>query len=303
MSNEIQKKPQEYILVTSCKDEGENLPNLIQSVVEQTFRPVLWVIVDDGSTDNTPEIIREAKGKNGWIQSIRFNEGRRRDIGLHLAKVINKGFNFATEYCMKNGISYEYLGNLDADLILNHTFFENLIKEFEKNPKLGVASGGTKHIIRDRIKYAKVRTDEPSGGHMLIRRECFEEIGGFPLSYASDSVLKARARLRGWETKRFEANLATEVRDVSSAEGYWKGYIKTGKSYYYLNFNPIHVLIKGIIHLSKKPYYTGIAYLIGYFGNFILRKEQIDDEEIKGYYWNKWKEVIRKRLSCRGNEK
>ena len=295
--------PQEkYIMLTPIKNEEANLPNLIQSIVDQTVKPVLWVLVDDGSTDNAPEIIKKAIKKHKWIQSIRLGESER-DLGLHLASVMRDGLDFAIDYCVKNKIDYSYLANLDADLILPNSFFESILKEFEKDSKLGIASGGTKHIIGDRIRYAQVEEDEPSGGHMLIRRACFEDCGSYPLSYSSDSVLKAKARLRGWKTKRFEENIVTEIRDVSSAEGYWKGYVYKGKESYYLNLHPLHVIIKSVIYTFRSPYYIGIAYFLGYFSDFIYRKEQIDDDEIKGYFWNKWKEVIKKRLGFWSNKK
>ena len=285
----------QYILVTPCRNEEENLPNLIQSVAEQTIRPVFWVIVDDGSTDRTPEITKAAEEEYDWINSIRSNSAKR-DLGVHLASIVRKGFDFATEYCKKSGIAYGYLGNVDGDLTLEHTFFENIIKEFENNPKLGVASGGTNHIIGDKIIHAKLREDEPSGGHMLIRRECFEVCGGIPLSYAMDSVLKAKARLKGWSTKRFEENIATEIRDVGSAEGYWKGSVHSGKASHYLNIHPVHVIGRSVKYSFKKPHYMGIAYLVGYLSNVIRRERQIDDEEVKGYFWNKWKEVLKLRV-------
>lgn len=287
-----------YIVVTPCRNEEKNLPNLVQSIVAQTIRPALWVIVDDGSTDSTPEIIKEAVKKNEWIKGIRLNSSKR-DLGLHLASIVRRGFDFAVEYCKKNGIDYNYVGNLDGDLTLEHSFFENILKGFEKDPELGVASGGTKHIIGDRIKYAKIEVDEPSGGHMLIRRKCFEDCGGFPLSYAMDSVLKAKARLRGWKTKRFEESIATEIRDVNSAEGYWRGFVYKGETSYYLNHNPLHVMIRTILYLFRRPYYIGIAYIIGYLSDFIQRKEKIEDDEIKKYFWNKGKKIIKKKLSVR----
>lgn len=281
-----------YIIITPCKNEGRNLPNLIKSVVTQTLKPVLWVIVDDGSIDNTPDILKKIEKKYDWIKSIRLNYNKKRDLGLHLASIIKRGFDFAIESCSKNGVCYDYLGNLDADLILEHTFYENLIKEFEKDPKLGVASGGTRHIAGNRVIYAKLNIDEPSGGHMLIRRKCFEDCGGIPISYDYDSVLKAKARLRGWKTKRFDKYVATEIRDVSSAEGYWRGFIQRGKASYYLDLHPLHVLIKSVIYSCKRRHYAGFAYMLGYLSSFIRKEEKINDEEIKQYFRNKWKKYL-----------
>ncbi len=282
------KNLRNYLLVTACKNEADNLPNLIKSVVAQTIRPVVWFIVDDGSTDDTPKIIRDAINKHDWIKVMELDKGKR-DLGLHYAYVVTTGFSHAIKHCNEVGIRYEYLGNLDADLILCDSFYENLIKEFEKDPKLGVTSGETRHLIGNRIKYAKLSENEPSGGHMLIRRECFEECGGFQITHSIDSVIKAKANIRGWKTKRFIDNIATEIRDVSAAEGYWKGFMKVGESSYYLNLNPIHIAIRIFRYSLKKPFYGGLAFFIGYFSCIIDNKNQIDDEEIRNYFWNKWK--------------
>lgn len=279
-----------YIIITPCKNEEKSLPNLIESIASQTVRPVLWVIVDDRSMDNTSEIIKNAQKNYYWIQTIQTN-GFKRDLGLHLADVIKTGFDYATSYCEKTRLTYNYIGNVDADLTLESTFFENLMKEFNKNPKLGIASGGTKHIIGNKIKHAKVSVNEPSGGHMLIRKECYLSFGGITLSYAVDAVLKAKARLKGWETKRFEDNIATEIRDVNSAEGYWKGYLEAGRAAYFINIHPIHAFFRSIYILHKKNNISAIAYLVGYLGDTIKRKEQLEDKEIKNYFWNKWKKV------------
>ncbi|MCX9075811.1 MAG: glycosyltransferase family A protein, partial [Candidatus Methanoperedens sp.] len=226
------KLTKKYILITPCKNEGKNLPHLINSIAMQTIRPLVWVIIDDGSTDNTPAILKEYIAKFKWIEGISLAESPR-DIGFHLAEIMKKGFAHAIDICKEKRLEYNYLGNVDADLTLQTTFFENLMNEFEKNPRLGIASGGTDHIIGNKKIRARLSKNEPSGGHMLISKACFEECGGMPISYSADSVLKAKARLRGWITMRFEENIATEIRDVDSAEGYWKGFINSGKASYY----------------------------------------------------------------------
>ena len=280
-----------YIVITPCKNEGANLPDLIESMVAQTVRPVVWVIVDDGSTDDTPNIIESAMKTQDWIQSIRLDSAVR-DLGLHLAGVVKKGFDYAISYGKENELEYDYLGNLDGDLTLPPTFYENLMVEFEKDPELGIASGGTKHIIGDHVRYAKAPADEPSGGHMLMRRGCFEEGGGIPLSYSIDSVLKAKAKLGGWKTIRFEENVATEIRDVNAAEGYWKGFVHKGEASYCLYVHPIHVAAKVIIYSFRKPYYIGLAYMMGYLSSAMRRMNRINDEEVRLYFRNKWRQRL-----------
>jgi len=294
-----------YIIVTPAKNEEENLPITIKSIENQTIKPVLWVIIDDGSTDNTPQIIEAAKKKHTWIQSIRLSEGAR-DLTLHLASVCISGLNFAREYCKRNKIEYEYLGSVDADMNLENTYFENLINEFTKDPKLGIASGGTWVRIKGKEIQLQLREDIPSGGHRLCRKKCFEETGGYSLAYAADSVSNVKAKLRGWKVRRFEEYKAIQARATSSAEGLWKGWKIHGEAAYYLGVYPLFAILKAIRYLFKKPYYIGLAYLVGYLHSYINQKQQIDDEEIKYYnrytrprevkkfYWDKFKNYIKK---------
>ena len=159
---------------------------------------------------------------------------------------------------------------------------------------------GIRFTIDNKLVNVKgLSTDEPSGGHMLIRRKCFEDCKGIPQSYAYDAVIKVRAKLIGWKNKRFEDNMATEARDVGSAEGYFKGFLHTGRISHYLNFHPVHVFAWGILKCLRKPYYGGIVYITGYLCSLIKRNEQIDDIRIKEYYWNKWKNIYKQRLFTR----
>jgi len=282
-----------YIIISPVKNEEKNLPNLIQSVANQTVKPILWIIVDDGSVDNTPNIIREAQKKYKWIKSIRLGE-HPRDIGMHYAYVFNKGVEFAIEFCKMYGIHYDYIGILDADMVIEPKFFEKLINEFEKNPKLGVACGGLYNKIGNTLVLEKIREDILIGSAKLWRRACFEEIKGLPISYSPDVVADVIAKLRGWETGMFREIKAIQVRRISSAEGLWKGYKIQGESAYFRNYHPLFVIAKGLRYLFKRPYYIGIAYLYGYFSSLIRGMEKIDNKEVRDYYYReKHKEAIR----------
>jgi glycosyltransferase involved in cell wall biosynthesis len=279
-----------YLIVTPVKDEGENLPNLIQSVVGQTVKPMMWIIVDDGSTDDSPKIIEDATNRYEWVKSVRLKESPR-DLAIHFASVIKTGLDFAITYCREHSIQYDYICFLDADMIIrDKDFFKKIIAEFEKDPKLGIASGDIDEI--GEVTDGKRRKDTVSGGEMVCRRECFEDVGRFPLSYAPDSVLFVKAKLRGWEIKRFNAVKIIQTRRTSSAEGLWGGFIIKGKSDHYLSYNPFIVVAKGLKYCLTRQNYKGVAYLYGYFDSLIQRKEQINDEEIRKYfYWYKPREI------------
>jgi glycosyltransferase involved in cell wall biosynthesis len=296
-----------YILVTPCKDEEASLPKLAESVLKQQVLPVLWVIVDDGSTDRTPEILANLCLNYSWIKSIRLNE-KSRDLGVHVSHVYRTGFDTAIDYCKSNSIRYEYIASVDADIILDSDYYSSLIKEFEFDPKLGICSGHVGNIINETVVWSSYRKDLPSGGARLWKRECFEDTGGFLLTCSPDSVSNVKAKLRGWNTRQFMRAKAVSTRPYSSAQGQWKGYKKLGSNNYFIGYSPLHVLLKGVKLLyNKKGYHKpgmGIAYIMGYYKDFILRKPQIADDEILNYYKNKrLKEIICSRMSIHVNSK
>ena len=302
-------KSQRYIVVTPCRNEEKNLPNLVQSMIAQTIIPELWVVVDDGSTDKTREIIAEAEKKCEWIKAIRLKK-HTRYMGGHLADVCNKGFEFATEYCTERDIPYVYIALVDADNILEESYFEKLIEKFENDVKLGIVSGyvasadieGILNDLKrkdqnvtvmddkfwqiwgsDITQIQESRDDLPMGSARMWRRECFEVTGGYLSVPLPDSVSNAMAKVKNWKTSRFEDARVIE-RSGLAKQGLWKGYKERGASYFFLGQSLFLTMVKALKYTFERPYYIGIAYFYGYTQSFVLRKERVNDDEIRHYY-------------------
>jgi len=297
-----------YIVVTPCRNEEKNLPNLVQSMVAQTIKPALWVIVDDGSTDKTSEMIAQSGGKYDWIKGVHLKE-HKEYMGAHLAYVCNKGFEFAKEHCKKNGIPYAYIALVDGDTIPEQKYFEKLVKEFEKDEKLGIVSGNTcghigdllNELKKDKkdvnvmdsefwqmydspfIQIGKGREDLPMGSARIWRKECFEETGGYVYVHAPDSVSNVKAKMEGWKTKRF-MDIKLIEREYSTAQGLWKGYKDHGESDFFLWYPLSIAILKALNYSFKRPCYPGVAYLWGYIKPLISGKKRIDDAELWQYY-------------------
>lgn len=270
-----------YVLVTPAKNEQESLTECIKSVINQSKKPLIWVIIDDGSTDKTPQIIKNAENNYEWIKCIRL-DSRDRDLGIHIAKICNIGLNFVTKSCKSKDIEFKYIGILDADIILDKNYYENLIDKFSSNPKLGIISGSTTCLVDGKLIYMDQPNDLPSGAARLWRKECFADTG-YDLTYASDSVSTVKAKLRGWETKRYFEYPFIQYRLTASANGVWNGWKSIGERNYYIGFPLSYAILKSIKYAFKSPYYLGIAYLLGYL-TFLLKKKQTHDKEILNYY-------------------
>jgi len=278
-----------YILVTPIKDEEKNLPGLIESIKNQTVRPSLWVIVNDGSTDNSPVIIRKAAKKMHWIKVIDLNN-EKRDIGLRYSYVCKKGFDYATKYSKEYNISYKYIGLIDGDIIVEKDYFKKLILEFKKDPKLGIGSGILYSYSKKGYQLEKTKGNYygtyPAGACRLWRKECFEDTGGYSLTYAPDTVSNIKALLRGWKIKRFKHIVAKQVRGTGTAEGLRSYYIKKGIAHYYL-YQPPSVVISRFIKYMLRGNFYGSYYIYGYINAWKNKMKRTTDEEIIKYFKNK----------------
>lgn len=274
-----------YIIVTPARNEGKNLSRLIESIANQTLKPTLYVIVDDNSTDDTSIIVQQYAKKYEWIQYVPITQ-KREYMGINYSEVCRIGFDFAINYCKKNRIDYKYIGLLDADILLEKDYFECIIDEFERDTCLGIASGATWSYENGKLKKEKQREDLPFGAARVWRKKCFEETGGFLKTYAPDSVSNVKAKLLGWKTKIFDKYKVIQTRGIGSAQGLWKGRKSQGEAAYFLNKHPILVLAQFLDFLLKYPHYPAFAFLEGYLISLLKKKKQLDDEEIKKYFWN-----------------
>jgi len=254
------------------------------SVLKQSILPELWIIVDDGSTDETSEIILGLTSKHSWIKSIRLLP-RSRDITFHYSFVCKQGFDFAINYCHENQIPFDFIGLLDADTCLTETYFEQLISAFEQDPLLGIASGGTYYTVNGTLEWIFSMDNYPAGTGRVWRSACFFETGGYVVEPSPDTISNIKAELHGWKTKNIKEIIAIQTRPTSGAEGVWKGYTIDGGNAHYLNKHPLLVCINVIFFSTQKPYYIGIAYAYGYLRAVFRRDKKIADEQIKEYFW------------------
>src|ERR1039458_9171760 len=165
-----------YALITPARNEEAFIEGTIQSVLAQTVLPVKWIIVSDGSTDRTDEIVSRYAGRHPWLQLLRMPDHRDRQFAAK-ANCFNAG------YALLKETPYDIVGNLDADITFDRDYFSFLLSKFQLFPKLGVA--GTPFVEdatqRDRHTYAHrfAQLEHVSGACQMFRRECFEQVGGY----------------------------------------------------------------------------------------------------------------------------
>ncbi len=268
----------QYILVTPVKNEEDSLPRLEKSVLNQTVLPKLWVIVDDGSTDESSAILHQLASQFSWVKTVRMSEGPR-EIGFHYSEVVKEGFKYALQLTKSRSMDYQYVGVVDADISFASDYYETLIARFEEDPLLGIASGGTYVKRGKRLIWEKTSRQWPTGGAMLISKVCFDRIG-WQLSRSPDGVAFIRAMHQGFRTRNFKELIALQSRPTSAGDGYWRGFVDFGRTRYYMGYTPFFAMLYSVRLLSTYPSYHGFAFLVGYFSDYLRRREKIGDPEV-----------------------
>ena len=265
--DETVNREHRYVLISPCRDEAGYMRRTLDSVAVQTAPPALWIVVDDGSTDETPAILEEYRGKLPYLEVVRRTDRGRRSVGPGVIEAFYAGLETIPLE------AFDYLCKLDLDQDLPPRYFELLMARLEANPRLGTTSGKPyfRHPRTDAL-VPEVCGDEMSVGMTkFYRTECFREIGGFVRQVMWDGIDCHRCRMLGWIAE------STDERDLrflhlrpmgSSQKGLWTGRVRSGYGQYFMGTSPLYVLAIAAFRLPKHPvFYGSVAMLWGYFSN------------------------------------
>jgi glycosyltransferase involved in cell wall biosynthesis len=279
--------PLSYVLVTPARNEEDFLGNTIRAVVAQSARPKRWVIVSDGSTDRTDEIIKEYVRQHGWIEFLRMPDHRDRTFAAK-ANCFNAGYE------RLKALDFDLVGNLDADITFAPDYFEFLLGRFAADERLGVA--GTPFVEDadhpDRHTYAHdgANLDHVSGACQIFRRECFEAVGGYvPIKGgAIDWIAVTTARMKGWQTRTFLERVCQHHRKIGTAEGgLLKARFHYGRKAYYVGGYPLWELIRGVFQMRTPPYVLGgLWFIAGYLWAAVTRMHRPVPRELMAFHRN-----------------
>jgi glycosyltransferase involved in cell wall biosynthesis len=255
----------EYVIITPARNEAAFIEKTIQSVIVQTVLPKRWVIVSDGSTDGTDEIVENYVRPYNWIKLLRMPKGDDRHFGRK-AICFNAGYDSLRE------LAFDVVGNVDGDVSFGPGYFAFLLAKFRADPRLGVA--GTRYVEED-DEVAIFSARDVAGQCQLFRRECLEDVGGYvPSRYGGVDWMAVRmARMQGWSTRTFEGEIFRHHRIMSSAEANrWIARIRTGRKDYVLGNHPLWEVLRIGYQLSRKPYVIGgLLMALGYFQGVFSR--------------------------------
>lgn len=259
-----------YVLITPARNESAFIALTIESMIRQTVLPLKWVIVSDGSTDGTDEIVNKYAAEHSWMQLVRMPERSER----HFAGKVH-AFNAGREKI--KDLRYDFIGNLDADISFDPDYFSFLLDKFAEDPSLGV--GGTPFREGSRqYDYRFTSIEHVSGACQLFRRQCFETIGGYrPLRKGGvDHVAVLTARMKGWKTRTFTGKTCEHHRSMGTAKnGRLVLAFKGGQVDYILGSHPLWQIFRCAYQMKNKPYMiAGALRLTGFFWAALKRMKK-----------------------------
>ncbi|MDY7578253.1 glycosyltransferase family A protein [Herbaspirillum sp. RTI4] len=272
------------VIITPVRDEAKYLRLTMDAMVAQTMRPVEWIVVDDGSTDATPDIVREYAQQYPFIRLV-----LRQDRGFRkLGGGVVAAFNFGTEHIEHQ--DYRYIAKLDGDMSFGPLYIEHMLRKLDEDPKLATVSG---QVYRDEggrfIEEIQV-TEQVAGQFKLYRREAFEDIGGFVEHLAWDGIDIHTAWMKGWKTFNYydpDAWLWHHRIMGSSDKHIYEGRLRWGRGNWYMGYHPLYAVVAGLNRMREKPYVIGgLLMIYSYFLSALRGLPRYEHPEFRRYLRN-----------------
>ena len=270
-----------YVLITPARNEARSIEQTIKSVIAQTVLPLRWVIVSDGSTDGTDDIIKKYVSGHPWMRLIRMPERPER----HFA---GKVYAFNAGHAAVGDLSYEVVCSLDGDISFDRDYFEFLLAKLTLDSSLGLVGTPFKEESAEIYDYRFVNIEHVSGACQVFRRECFDAIGGYLAvkGGAIDNIAVITARMKGWKTRTFIDKICLHHRQMGTAErSTWKARFKFGAKDYAIGNHPLWELFRAAYQMTKKPVIVGGAALgAGYLWACLRRAERPVSSELMTFH-------------------
>ncbi len=248
------------MVVTPARNEQDYIRLTLESMVAQSVPPLRWVIVSDGSTDRTDDIVCEFARRHDWIRLVRLDGRRDRSFS---AKVRC----FEAGYGEVKDLPFEIIASLDADISFGPDYFEYLLSKFATDERLGVA--GTPFVENGRhYDYRFTSIEHVSGACQVFRRACFAEIGGYvPIAGGGiDWTAVTTARFKGWRTRTFVERTCVHHRTIGTGStSRLRALFRHGSKDYCLGGHPLWQVSRAAYQATRPPYVVGgVLLLAGY---------------------------------------
>lgn len=278
-----------FVVITPARDEAAFIETTIHCMLLQTAKPTQWVIVDDGSTDETGDIIDRWAAKVPWITAVHLGKEARQAVVKRGRRALEakeiEAFYQGYDALREN--AWQFIVKLDADLQFRPDYFRNLLCEFAKNPMLGIAGGVVCNKVDLEWKVEQQPHFHVRGATKVYRRECWDAIGGVRRGVGWDTLDEVHANMLGWRTRSFDRLSINHLRPTGAANGAWPNGVKNGLWMYVSGYSPLYVCGRCIwALLGRQQFRDSVGMFYGFLGGYFRRLPQVDNQPLIRYLRN-----------------
>lgn len=266
-----------YIIVSPVRNEASHLLGTIASVSGQTITPAQWILIDDGSTDESPQILSSAAAQFPWISVVTRADRGARKPGGGVVEAFYDGYKKILDG------NWDFIVKLDGDVSFDADYFERCFEEFSRETKLGIGGGTVCNLRNGQL--VPESTVDPAfhvrGATKIYRRACWDKIGELIRAPGWDTLDELKANMLGWTTRTFPEIRMIHHRPAGSKDGAWTNWIKNGLANYIVGYHPAFMVLKAFSRMPRKPYAIGgVGLLVGFASGYLKGVPQISDKEL-----------------------
>jgi glycosyltransferase involved in cell wall biosynthesis len=266
------------VIISPCRDEEATLERTIACLAAQSRLPDLWVVVDDGSSDRTPEILREAAQRLPWLRIVRRQDRGARKVGGGVIDAFYDGLAAVD-------IDYDFVAKMDVDLEFPPRYLERLLEYFRNDPRLAAASGKVFRLENGRLVEEYMIDEMVAGQFKFYRREAFERIGGFVRDVMWDGIDFHRARMEGYRTASIhdpDLQILHLRLMGSSHRSVYHGRMRWGRGQWFMGTWLPYMIASGVFRMREKPYVLGgLLIIVGYIAAAVRGERRYDDPRFR----------------------
>ena len=270
--------PIQYIVITPVRDEEKHVECVLKAMTSQTLLPAKWVIVDDGSSDNTVDILERYRESVRWIQVVRRPNRGARKSGAGVIEAFYDGYKEIA------GDGWDFIVKLDGDLTFPSNYFEKCFEHFKSKPNLGIGGGDIYHEFNGKEKLEVTPKFHVRGATKIYRRACWEAIGGLVQAPGWDTIDEVKANMLGWSSSSFSEFHVIHHRVTGAADGALRDRVKHGLACYVSGYHPLFLAASCFSRLLKEPYIAGSAAIgYGFLKGYWTRMPRVQDQRFIKY--------------------
>lgn len=265
-----------YAAITPARDEAANLPRLADAMAAQTARPAAWILVDNGSTDTTPVILKELGQRHPWVRAIE-TESDGMKPGAPVVRAFNAGLSALER-------QVDVVVKLDADVTFEEHYFADLLRAFAEEPRLGIASGVCWELDGQDWRPTHVTGDHVRGATRAYRRQCLDEIGPLPEELGWDGVDELKAAVRGWTTRSIDGLRFFHHRSVGERDGSRAArWLAEGRCAHYMGYRLPYLFARTLGRAVRDRDVAPFAMPFAFAVSALQRRPRHDDAEVRAY--------------------